>query len=571
MNMDKPIYLHVFDRELRSLMGAQFSDREVLDIVYTGVLSSKFCYIGNSNLAESFSEFPLSVELVSELEKLGCIKVLTTTISRDEFMEARKRLYHKVQDRYPMYFTNNDILFPSRPQVLRDSTTEVLQANILRGLDKYVPTPLIKKVDSIRYAIQNRDGNGITVGILNRVVDLDRIERFHTGLLVSENYNKRYLDVMGGCLLKGLPWISIFDDTSEGYYDFLLYNGIMENAFIRHLKRIPKLKDQAIEICRLKENLYFVLFQSMLCDIVSCMMESKNNKSLEDVRWELLQMIKPRLQQINEMTAEGALSCLHGVKNELDKKYVISFRKNSMKTVLYIVATDKEFEKVTLFYKDKGLKLDHFEIRENVYYNLGIIRNSQVYLVKSGMGAKKSDASILTIKAAIDELKPDFMIMIGIAFGLKEEIVENGVKKGNQHYGDIMVSSEIEDYGSFKITEQSCIERGVKISADPALLKRFSTAFTLWNKTKVHTGLIISADILVNKLDFQKNLKERFSDAIGGEMEGCGFLANSNNFGHWILVKGICDFGHDKGDEHQDDAAMNAIEYVDFVLREYDL
>ena len=102
--MNRPIYLHVFDRELRTLLGAQFTDRDVCDIVFTGVLASKYCYIGNSNLAESFSDFPQAVELVGELEKLGCVKVLTTTINREEFIEARQRLYYKVRDRYPMYF-----------------------------------------------------------------------------------------------------------------------------------------------------------------------------------------------------------------------------------------------------------------------------------------------------------------------------------------------------------------------------------------------------------------------------------------------------------------------------------
>lgn len=552
-------------------MGAQFSDREVRDIVYTGVLSSKNCYVGNSNLAESFSDFPSSVELVNELERLRCVKVLTTTISREEFMEARKRLYHKVQDRYPMYFSNSDILFPTMPKVLKDSTTSVLQANILRRLDKNVPTPLIKKVDNIKSAILNRDGNGITIGILNRIIHLDRIEHFHTGLLISENYNKRYLEVMGGCLIKGLPWINVFDDTSDGYYDYWLFNGVLEIAFIKYIKRIPKMRDQACEILKLKENQYFTMFQSMFYEIVRGMMIVKGDASLEAVRWELLQMLKPRLENLNEMTPEGALSCLQFVWSELERKYEISFGKNCMKTVLYIVATDTEFDKVTSFYRERGARLEHFEIRENVYYNLGIIRKSQVFLVKSGMGAKKPDASILTIKAAIDELKPDYMIMVGIAFGLKEEMIVDDVKSGNQHFGEVMVSSEIEDYGSFKILENGMVERGPKIPSDPILLKRFSTAFINWRKTKVHTGLIISADVLVNKLEFQKNLKERFPDAIGGEMEGCGFLANNNNFGHWILVKAICDFGHDKGDEHQGDAAINAIEYVDFVLRDYDL
>lgn len=569
--MNKPIYLHVFDRELRTLIGAQFSDKDVCDIVYTGVLASKYCYIGNSNLAESYSDFSSAVELVYELEKVGCVKVLTTTISREEFVEARQRLYFKVQDRYPMYFGNNDVFFPTKPIVLKDSTTTVLQANILLSLDNYVPRQLSKKVDNIARAIQNRDENGITVGILDRMVELDRIERFYTGLLVSRNYNKRYLEVMGGCLLKGLPWINIFDENSDGNYDFWLYNNIMEVAFLRYIKQEPKYGNQACAILALKENQYFKLFQSMLYDIVSGLNDIKGGNALENIRWELISMLKPRLEQLNEMSPEGALGCLQLVHRQLDNKYNMSIIKNTMKTVLYIVATDTEFEKVANYYKERGARLDHFELKENVYYNLGILRSSQVYLVKSGMGAKKPDAAILTIKAAVDEIKPDYMIMVGIAFGLKEEIVVEGKKKGNQNIGDVMVSSEIEDYGTVKVMEDGTIERGLKTSADPVLLKRFSTAYINWEKVKVHTGLIITSDVLVNKKVYQEDLQKRFPDAIGGEMEGCGFLANSNNNGHWILVKAICDFAYKKGDEFQGDAAMNAIEYVDYVMRNYDL
>ena len=567
--MNKPIYLHVFDRELRTLMGAQFSDREVCDIVYTGVLATSYCYIGNSNLAESMADFPNAVRLVGVLEKLGFVKVLTTTISREEFIEGRKRLYHKVKDRYPMYFGNNETLFPSRPQVLKDSTTMVLQANILRKLDRQVPTPLYKKVDEIRKAINNRDDNGITVSILDRMIELDRIERFHTGLLISENYNKRYLDVMGGALLKGLPWISIFDDTDKECFDYFLYNHVMEEAFVRFIKVMSNVEEQGQAILNLKENQYFVLCQEMLYNLLSGLNVIKGGNALEQVRWELQSLLKPRLEGLSGLNPEGMLARLYAVKNDLEKKYDISFGHYNMKTVLYIVATDKEFERVTDFYKDKGVKLTHFEIKENVYYNLGIIRNSQVFLIKSGMGAKKPDASILTIKAAAEELKPDYMIMVGIAFGMKEEREVDGKIKGNQHLGEVMVSAEIEDYGSYKTTEEGITNRGSKVPADPTLLKRFSTAFALWGKTKIHTGLIVTSDVLVNREEFVDTLKQRFPDAIGGEMEGCGFLANYQQ--RWILVKGICDFGHDKTDAYQDIAAMNAIEFVDFVLREYDL
>ena len=237
-----------------------------------------------------------------------------------------------------------------------------------------------------------------------------------------------------------------------------------------------------------------------------------------------------------------------------------------IKKILYIVATDTEFQKMIDFYKDKGVILRHLDFKENIYWDLGLVGKSHVYLTKSGMGAKRPDGAILTINHAAADLAPDYMIMVGIAFGMKED-QENPDDPKAQKIGEILVSTDIEDYGTCKVTENGIIERGSKIPADPVLVTRFTQAKALWTGAKVRSGLIITNDKLVNKKKFVEGLQKRFKDAIGGEMEGCGFLANYKN--PWILVKAICDFGHDKGDEYQGDAAMNAIQYVDFVVREF--
>lgn len=147
---------------------AQFKDSEVYHVVLTAVFLSDSCYAANSNLTESSNDFPDSVRLVYELEKVGLAKVLTTTDSKEEFVEARRRLYQKVPERYPMYFNAKEWIFPSRPLVLRNSTTEELQANILSSLRKSVPAPLASKADDIKKAIKNRDENAITVGVLQK-------------------------------------------------------------------------------------------------------------------------------------------------------------------------------------------------------------------------------------------------------------------------------------------------------------------------------------------------------------------------------------------------------------------
>lgn len=567
--MSKPIYLHIFDRELRTVSNARYKDDYVTRIVLTAVLLGDSCYAVNSNLAESKSDFPQSVKLVYELEKTGLVKVLTTTDNSAEFIEGRQRLYHKVPERYPMYFDIKELFFPSQPLVLRNSTTEELQSNLLGSLRKSVPTPLAPKVTDVTNAIKNRDENAITVGVLGKMTPLNPIETHHLGVLISENYNKRYLDAMDGCLIKGLPYISRFDQYSPEKFYYDLYSPVLNNAYIRFLVQESDIEKLVQMIVAIKENPNHRCFTELLYSMNGSLLDQYG----EDNRIMVVKMMNSKvglamkeLQQCNpQQVLETLLACIDRMKQKQSINLNIEMEQQ-IKKILYIVATDTEFQKVVEFYKDKGVTLRHLDFKENIYWDLGMVGKNHVYLTKSGMGAKRPDGAILTISQAAAELTPDYMIMIGIAFGMKEDR-ENPDNPKAQKIGDILVSTEIEDYGTCKITEWGIIERGSKIPADPALVKRFTQAVALWTGAKVRPGLIITNDKLVNKLEFVQGLQERFKDAIGGEMEGCGFLANYKN--PWILVKAICDFGHDKGDEHQVDAAMNAIRYVDFVVREF--
>lgn len=268
---------------------------------------------------------------------------------------------------------------------------------------------------------------------------------------------------------------------------------------------------------------------------------------------------------INELNAKQNLDIVIRAKENIEKDYKIKLDMDEdvvkqFKKVLYVVATPTELMKVTRYYKEKGVNLMPITEGSHTYWDLGVIRKNHVFLVKCEMGAKKANASILTIEHAIDFLNPDYIIMVGIGFALKEDKLK---------LGDVMIATEVCDYGSVKIHNNEIIERGDRVQADKTLLDRFTNAIVNWEGVPIRFGLIMTNDVLVDDVSYVEELRRRFPDAIGGEMEGCGLLANYQR--PWILVKAVCDFGHDKGDEYQGDAAMNAIEYVDFVLREFDL
>lgn len=575
--MDKPIYLHVFDRELRTFTRAQLTDDYVYNVVLTASLLSGCIYMANSNLLESSSEFPVSVGLVYEMERAFLAKVITTSDNPDEFLEKRQRLYHAVRDRYPMYFNNDIVNFPSIPFVVHTSTTEYLRDRMLKESERSIAPAFRNKYEAFRDTLSSKDDNAITIDVLNKQLDFVPPEWRYAANLISESYTIRYMNVMDGCLMKHLAYISHFDYLCQDdlYYDCyfpVLYYAILK--FFKNENGQYDTKDVVCKIATIKRNLFFQVFMVILEQSMTALHrfyeereKDPHKRSFVLMQWRQVvekYLVTPFTQQ-QKLNIELSLSILIKAKDNLVKDFKLNIDMGKeygqqFKRVLYVVATPTELKKVTDFYKEKGVSLTAITEESHTYWDLGIIRKNQAYLVKCEMGAKKANASILTIDHAIRFLKPDYIIMVGIGFALKEDKLK---------LGDVMIASEIEDYGSLKIQDKTIIERGSRVQADKTLLDRFTNAIVNWNGVPVRFGLVVTNDVLVNDKAYVEELQNRFPDAIGGEMEGCGLLANYQT--PWILVKAVCDYGYNKGDDYQGDAAMNAIQYVDYVLREFDL
>jgi len=80
----------------------------------------------------------------------------------------------------------------------------------------------------------------------------------------------------------------------------------------------------------------------------------------------------------------------------------------------------------------------------------------------------------------------------------------------------------------------------------------------------------MSGEKLSDDQTFVDELLNVEPEAIGGDMEGAGVYTAAQGertfHVHWIVVKGVCDWGMGKGDAHQLVAATNAIDLVFHVL-----
>ena len=177
-------------------------------------------------------------------------------------------------------------------------------------------------------------------------------------------------------------------------------------------------------------------------------------------------------------------------------------------------------------------------------YYWGLYGNYCVAHVECGMGSSSRDASIMTISEAISELAPNFVIMIGIAFG---------IDKKTQNIGDVLVSECVCPYNSVRVGTDETTPRSIYGPASKILVSRFKSLMYTWeyllhnnNRAKLIIAHVLSGEELIDNIERRDELHKLFPTAKGGEMEGAGLFAACDGKVDWIIVKGICDFADGK-------------------------
>jgi nucleoside phosphorylase len=94
-----------------------------------------------------------------------------------------------------------------------------------------------------------------------------------------------------------------------------------------------------------------------------------------------------------------------------------------------------------------------------------------------------------------------------------------------------------------------------------------------WDQAKVHFGLILTGEKLVDNIDFRNQLGQFEPEAVGGEMEGAGlYVACQDKKVDWILVKAICDWADGRKNRNKQKrqtlAANNASRFVVHALEQ---
>jgi len=600
MYYQKGIFLHVLDRELQESLAAPLSEAAILDLIRISLMSSKYIYVSYSHVCESSQIYPHVDSELYFLQEQGAVLFLLADEDIDSFFAKREKRYFKDRQRYPFYFSPNQIraLRPREACIPREgSSTEFIRQGlrallredvrvrllpaakdpqVLKVIERWLPQDPMQALTFHTFQRGFRDRK-----IFKRNEDSSSAQHNLKATLTSL-HGKSIISETDSTIFTDIPGCRQYDTLgTDPYHSFPLYQALFHPLLGgKEILRNPEAYHKQLnEIVQFRQDAFFSYFSGTIYTLIQQIIGNNLGfyESIQSYHIWLTQLCD-RIREIvyyaasgsviDKLTVGTAQAYLDRLKTSLKEMF---FRGGmnvrniepvpDRKVVLILTVNEEEHKAFLAELSHQNVSYTPVSRKSNVYFQ-AIYKNYTLMVLKCMPGSVGAASSTLSVQEAISDFNPAAVIACGVAFGCKPD---------KEKLGDIMVSKQVWQYDPRKKVGESNISRGDKVTASPILLQRFSSAIASWEEKNpdisVHVGLIASGEVLVNSRNFLKELKQSEPEIIGGEMEGSGVLSAAERENcNWIVVKAICDWAMNKKDDYQSQAAENAARYVLYVL-----
>jgi nucleoside phosphorylase len=566
------LYLHYLDRELRDSVSCRVAEVDLLK-----ALLASFCltpgrlFCGYSHLWESYDLLADSLGLLRNVVGAGLVIPASGHRSSSEFLSSRQDRYIHDAGRYPVYFK------PRKSAEIRQiepgfSTISSATASLNRELLLLVgPTEKGPAASDaarriLEAGLKDRGEKAITGSLFAVHAGKDYGALSNIRRIISELYTGHYMEECNADILTSIPRLGLFDGLALSFphYDYAVFSFLLGVCYgaPESPSELRLLIERAAEDHNSPDRTVFLMqFERLLraCfafgdpgavkrapAVGGIMGELSRRTALACVRrmskfsFEEFGNILLRLEKASPgpgpATASGGLA-FGSVLATLRKK------------IVFLLATDSEWNAANEVVKARGLHLTALSVPKVAAWSVGEVNGYDLLVVRTEIGTQSAGAATLVTSDAIEVFRPAYVIMPGIAFGLKQ---------GDQKMADILVAGSVIDYETSKIAGGTVVSRGASYSSSPELFAKAREVGAA--RGDVHYGEVISGVKLVNDPVFRDALSTRYPSAIGGEMEGIGLASACHRENiPWLLAKAICDWGAVKTDDHQAEAATKAL------------
>ncbi|MDF0603950.1 hypothetical protein P1J78_24895, partial [Psychromarinibacter sp. C21-152] len=173
--------------------------------------------------------------------------------------------------------------------------------------------------------------------------------------------------------------------------------------------------------------------------------------------------------------------------------------------ILLLTATDTEDDALDDALAAEGYRnAGYVRTAAGVCSRFTLGQNKEILHARSSAGSVGSSGSELVAAEAMRDLDPDFVMAVGICFGMKpskeeqEALGKSPTDKGEQSLGDILFSEKVTDYETVRLCfedgEESIRERGFRVPSGSVLLDaaRIVRRDYRTGRTNVYPGELLS-------------------------------------------------------------------------------
>lgn len=418
--------------------------------------------------------------------------------------------------------------------------------------------------DQLRCVPTTLKHRGVSVtleAVVNEIKHPNKELDYYINQAIQHEYLAAYVAEYDACILSNVPPKPNNENylipVESLYYDYHVFCAVLSILGIKDFFLTAN-AEQIVEFMHTTEY-------HLLIDMYTSVCESFNSK------YEVERMLKMLIDKAEISTERIALYegntyssvreriksiCeLYLVDHTAAKPIQTKKRGILMKNIAVLVATDTEYTTLLHEVQARGY-VPKDDNQEDLFYKYVKLNNGVVVnFIRTEMGALQVGGAFNTTHKVIDYLDPDALIMCGICLG-------NKFHKDAPNMGDILVSTDIWDYETAKLTDSETEYRGKTIPVSSSLVQLFRrTEYDF--STPVHFGLMAAGDKLVDKKEFIQQLANYQPSIIGAEMEGLAVVSTcQSKRKDCILVKAICDWGFEKTDDYQQQAATNSSKFV---------
>lgn len=528
-----------------------------------------FC--GYSHLWESHSLIVNSLGLLREAVSTGLIIPAGGHRSSSEFLATRQARYTHVAARYPLYFNSKKSkeLQTIQPGFSTLSSATAALERDFRNLITPPPNQAVSVSDASRRildaGLSHRGDKAITGPLFEEHSGGDAGSMSWIRRKISENYTRHYMEECGADILTNVPLLGMFNELAVSFplYDCAIFNFLIGSCYgaPQAPDELRRLVQRAIELHGTPDHTAFLMqLERLLAGVLQITaLENRNPVRRAPTMGTIIGELKRRanavgLIRVSKFSFEEFGSALFRLeKADGGMIPVLDGAQGfvSSKRIVFILATDSEWNAAQEVFKEGGLGLEALPSAKVAAWSAGEVNGYNLVVVRTEMGTQSAGAATLVTSDAIEVFLPTYVVMPGIAFGLKQD---------KQKMCDVLIAGSVVDYETAKVMPGIVDSRGANYPSSPELLAKAREAGS--KRTDVHYGEIICGCKVVNDPTFRDTLASRYPKAIGGEMEGIGVAAACHRENiPWILAKGICDWGEIKTDDHQPEAARQSIKF----------